>query len=170
MSERIKAERMTERHLDALESHNSDDGVDAAGVDDLIAEVRRAHTSEAEKDEEIERLKADNMAVVGVLREYHHAERATQTEDALTVGEYQHVLERVETVIAAPHPGAALLEEMKKKDEALKSLADALERTGDKLGGDWHSWSCRRVRPQTGVCLDECKERRAALRLVGRVP
>jgi hypothetical protein len=50
------SEKMTDRQIGALESHNEDDGVDAEQVAALIAEVRRARRVEQEQAETIKAL------------------------------------------------------------------------------------------------------------------
>lgn len=71
-------------------------------------------------DAEHRALVADNASLTSTLRAYYEAERLQGQPEGPTQGEWQRVLEHVESVLEAQHPGAALLSEV----EALRKDAD----------------------------------------------
>lgn len=61
-------------------------------------------------------------------------------------------------------------ETVKRQEEKIKALADALWDTGAYEENDWHTDSCWSATNGNGECTAICIQRRAALRLAGRLP
>lgn len=80
------------------------------------------------KDAEIARLRADNAALVEMLRKAQ--------ADLCTAYGVRDTMESgpIAELLAQPRPGAALLEEMRKQGETIKALADGVRSQMEKCG------------------------------------